>query len=338
MNNAMSQFFRIASAQLRCTLSGLGAAIAAVELRTADDTWLQVALSPRNFGTCAADPSLAGRTVAPCCGRVRDGVIEVLGQRFQLAKNEGENHIHGGPHGAAYQLWQCDSHSSDACAFSLRLPDGLDGYPGVRTLKAEYRVAGSMLRVTYSAVTDRPTWIDITNHAYWDLSGRFDGSAQDQLLEISADDCVQNDEHHLPVRVVPADGPFDFRQPVSPRERMRQYPSDSQIRIGRGYNHAFLLNRGHPYAAKLFCPESGIRMTLRTDRNAVVFYSGGFLDAQTQLKSGGCVPGCALALEAQEVPDPFHLAGRTAPVLMPGEPWQREISWEFSAGIPADQS
>ena len=331
----MNQFFLIASAQLRCTLSDLGAAIASVEIRTAEDTWQQVALSPRNFVTGAADPSLAGRTIAPCCGRVRDGVIEIQGKRIQLAKNEGENHIHGGPHGAAYQIWRCDSRSADMCVFSLRLPDGLDGYPGNRTLKAEYRIDGGTLKVTYSAVTDRPAWIDMTNHAYWDLSGRFDGSAQDQLLEISADHCVQNDDRHLPVCIVPADGPFDFRQPVSPREHMRQYPSDGQVRTGRGYNHAFLLNRDRSYAAKLFCPETGVQMTLRTDQNAVVFYSGGFLDAQTQLPGGGCVPGCALALEAQDIPDPFHLEGRTAPLLMPDTSWQRKISWEFSAGIPA---
>ena len=327
----MNKIFQIASGFLRCTLSGLGASILSVQVKSAGNTWTDVALSPLNFETGAADPSLAGRTIAPCCGRVRDGMIEIRGSSFQLAKNEGAGHIHGGPHGSAFQTWQEAGCSSDTCAFFLQLPDGLDGYPGNRTLKAEYHIAGRVLKVCYSAVTDLPTWIDMTSHVYWDLSGRFDGSALDQQLEIPSDLVVRNDAQHFPLSIADAEGPFDFRHPVSPRELMLRYPSDQQLSIGRGYNHAFLLSPGLPFAARLYCPDTGIRMTMRTDQTALVFYSGGFLDHQTELKNGRCVSGCALALEAQGVPDPFHLPGQSAFILFPGKAYQRTISWEFDS-------
>lgn len=330
--------FELRTPELRCALSALGAAIASLEVRDARGEFRNVALSPLNFADGADDPSLAGRTVGPCCGRVRGGEIEIAGRRIQLEHNEGDNHLHGGASGCARQVWQGEQVSPARVRFRLRLPDGLAGYPGNRTLTADYEASGSALRVRYAAGTDRPTWLDLTNHIYFDLSGRFDGSALRQVLQVAAERAVRNDEQHLPQEIVPAEGAFDFRKPHALADAMRAFPEEHQLAIGRGYNNALLIDGGLRrelgFCARLASPDSGIRMALDADATAVVLYTGGFLDGQTRLRDGGATPGCAVALEAQGIPDPFHLPGAAPEILLPGRTWRRTIQWSFDRLTP----
>ena len=326
----MNEFYQIATDAIRCTLSNLGASIVSVQEKNKRNQWTDVALSPTNFLTDTPDPSLAGCTIAPCCGRVRDGKIVINEKEYQLALNDGLNHIHGGPHGAAWQVWREEVISESTCRFSLTLPDGLDGYPGNRTLTAEYQVIGNALQVQYSAVTDQTTWIDMTNHVYWDLSGRFDGTALGQTLEIAADQVAFNDENHLIIVLAPVKDAFDFSTPNSPATLISAFPADRQIGIAHGYNHAYVLKKNSTYAARLFSRESGIRMTMYTNQPAIVFYSGGFLGKPTKLKGGFASPGCALALEAQGIPDPFHIEKVPTAILFPDQKYQKSIQWEFN--------
>ncbi len=329
----MPEFFKLHSPVLRCTFSALGAAIVTMEVQDARGRFLNVALSPLNFANGADDPSLAGRTIGPCCGRVRSGEIEIDGREFRLERNEGSNHIHGGSSGCARQIWQGERVSASRVRFRLRLPDGLAGYPGNRTLTADYEVSGSTLQVRYAAETDRPTWLDLTNHVYFDLSGRFDGSALRQTLQVAAECAVRNDEYHLPREIIPAEGAFDFRKPRSLADMLQRFSGERQLTIGRGYNNALLidgdLRKKLGFCAQLASLESGIRMTLDADAPAIVLYTGGFLDGATRLQSGGATPGCAVALEAQAAPDPFHLPGTLPDVLIPGRTWRRTIRWSF---------
>lgn len=325
----MTAFRRIQSDLIRCDLSVLGASIVSVQVKNRKDQWIDIALSPENFATGAPDPSLAGRTIAPCCGRVRDGSIEIGNKTYHLKQNDGQHHIHGGPHGTAWQVWQEEAASADSCRFSLCLPDGLDGYPGNRLLAAEYQVNENSLQVTYSAQTDRTTWLDMTNHVYWDLSGRFDGTAIRQRLEIAADRVAVNDENHLITALAPLPPAFDFSSPSVPAVLMSNFSADQQISIAHGYNHAYVLKKDRTYAARLFSAESGISMAVYTDQAAIVLYSGGFLGKSTKLKNGFAAPGCSLALEAQGIPDPFHVDGSSIPLLRPGQEYRKTICWRF---------
>lgn len=331
-------FYEIGAPGIRCRLSPLGAAIAALEVRDARGEFLNIALSPLNFRAMAPDPSLAGRTVGPCCGRVREGEIEIEGRRIQLERNEGSNHLHGGSSGCAQRLWEAERLSPSRVRFRLRLPDGLAGYPGERALSADYEASEDALQVTYAAETDRATWLDLTNHVYFDLSGRFDGAAMRQTLQAAAGCVVRNDRNHLPLVVSLADGAFDFLEPCALADKLAGFPGDMQLTFGRGYNNALLLSgalrRELGFCARLASPDSGIRMTLDTDAPAIVLYTGGFLDGQTRLRDGGATPGCAVALEAQGVPDPFHLPGAAPQILHPGETWSRTIRWSFDRPSP----
>lgn len=316
---------------LTCVLSSAGAAIADMVYHMPGGKDRRVALSPVP-NPKKADPSLAGRTVAPCCGRIRCAEIEIGGQKIALTKNEGPNHIHGGPGGAAFRVWDIAGRSENTVRFTLKLAAGEDGYPGNRQLTAEYTLDGATLSVRYRAETDAATFMDITNHAYWDVTGRFDGSAMDTLLEVPSLAHVVNAEDHLPLRIVPSEGTaFDFTNPAASSEQVRKFPNEEQLRIARGFNNALIIDRelaaARGFAARLTDPVDGVRMTMRTDQPCIVFYSGGFLGADTPIPEGHAVPGAALALEAQGLPDPFHLDGTKAEILKPGEVFEAGISW-----------
>lgn len=325
--------WRIENDEICCELNCLGASIAAARVRDGSGHYIEVALSPESFCAGGPDNAMAGRTVGPCCGRVAGGGIEIDGQRLALARNEGPNHIHGGPHGAALQIWTGEQLSPTSVRFTLDLPDGLDGYPGNRRLQADYALSGRTLRVQYAARTDRPTWLGLTNHVYWDLGGRFDGSALDQQLQIAAEKVIFNGPGHLPEAIHSVEGPFDFWTPKGLREAMESWPDHPQLVLGRGYNNAFLLSKERMAAlgcaARLCAPASGLSLRLRTNQPALVLYSGGFLDGDTRTRGGGASPGCAVALEAQHVPDPFHLPGQQPEILRPGETYLCQIEWAF---------
>ena len=159
-----NRFFEIASPALRCTLCDEGASIARVRVRRRDGAFTDVALAPQSLRDGAPDPSLAGRTIGPCCGRVREGIIQIDGEPLELSPNEGANHLHGGPHGAAEQRWAVEAHAPDRVTFALRLPHGLDGYPGNRLLKAAYSVTENALQLVLTGESDRATWLGMTSH------------------------------------------------------------------------------------------------------------------------------------------------------------------------------
>ena len=328
--------FLICSGQLRCELSPLGASIRRLQLRDGTDGWTDIALSPAQFVPGLPEPSLAGRTIGPCCGRIRDGEIRMNDLHLSLDRNEGDHHLHGGSHGCAFSFWKGSRISSGEVCFELSLADGLDGYPGNRVIRADYRVSDHELFVRYSAESDRDTVLDLTNHVYWDLGGLFDGSALDQQLEIAADTVVLNNKEHIPVSVAKAEAVFDFSRPRSFREMFSEYSDNEQLQIGQGYNNAFILNPAiqaeKGFAAQLRAGRSGITMTLHTDAPALVLYTGGFLGAETHLCThpGAASPGCAVALEAQYVPDAFHLPGFSPVLLRPDTVFTRNIRWSFT--------
>lgn len=326
------RYFEIQAAGIRCKLCSMGASIVLLEVPDASGAFLNVALPPTDFA--GNDPALAGRTVGPCCGRIKGGTIMIDGKAYQLERNEGANHLHGGASGCAWQNWRGEQLSPAHVRFEIELPDGLAGYPGNRRIAVDYTASEACLEAVYTVDTDFPTYINMTNHTYWDLSGRFDGSAMRQTLEIAADRYVRNSPDQALKDIVPAQGgAFDFTAPAVPADRLREYPQDAQLLLGNGFDNYFLLSDGlrreWGYEARLCSPDSGVRMTLYTDQTSVVFYSGGGLDARERLGGVRGGPGCALALEAQGLPDPFHLAGLDPDIARPGSTWQRAIRWQF---------
>jgi len=338
------------------TISTLGAAITEFSAPDKHGIFKNIALSLFPVSQYVNNTSYAGATLGPNAGRIRGGELSIDRKTYFLTRNEGVNQLHGGFDNFSFARWKISDISRDDNQAALTLEhtaaDGLDGYPGERRVSVTYTLDNSnTLTITFQAETDKPTWINLSNHTYWNLSGDFAHSAAGQVLTIHAQSVLYNDARDLPEAFHPVAGtPFDFRTARSVRDQLNAYPDDAQLAQGRGYNNAFLLERDVQTDAG--CPANGIRgnaapqtvrpvavltdegsgrrMTISTDYPSLVFYSGGFLGGSITLAGGiPGTPSCALALEAQEIPDALHLPDVPHPIARPGVLWQRTIRFAF---------
>lgn len=309
-------------------IDALGASIRGVEVADRWGRFSNIALCPEEPGD-----SYAGATLAPCAGRIRKGRLLIDGRAAQLSLNDGPNHLHGGG-SLSFARWRGEARSTaegEACALSITARDGLDGYPGERRFEVIYALTeDDQLIIRMRASTDRATWVNMSNHVYWNLSGDFSGTVDEHRLRVGADHVYLNDAAHLPIGRRPVAGtPFDFRE-ERPIWGGGGGEDDEQLAAARGYNHGFALN-GAP-AATLTDPVSGRRLRLYTDYPALVLYSGGFLHEGIALSGGGRArQRCALALEPQTLP------GSEAALLRPGEVRERTIRYAFDVDPPRER-
>ena len=290
-----------------------------------------------------AKPQYFGATVGRYANRIARGKFTLDGREYTLETNDGPNHLHGGVHGLDKVLWKIDDVSSGPSArvvLSHVSPDGAGGYPGTLTITATYSLNDrNELAVEYRARTDRPTIVNITNHSFFNLAGRDD--VLGHRLRLSADSYTPVDATLIPTgkhRSV-AGTPFDFRQARTIGQSIRA-GSDEQLRIGRGYDHNFVIV-GEPgpqrlrSAAWLEDPASGRVLEVLTTAPGVQFYSGNFLDG-TVVGKGGRIyrQGDALCLEPQLFPDSPNHPDFPSARLDPGREYLNMIVFRFSVSRP----
>lgn len=300
---------------MEVTVLEAGAALTGVCVPDRSGTFANVALPLKGTD----DPSCAGVTLAPFAGRIAGGKMEIDGQTYQLTLNEGCNHLHGGFDALHKKRWQCEGRFEDEdvqeIAFSACVGDGVDGYPGNRRFTVTYRLwRDQRLEILLTATSDKPTRVNLSNHAYFNLSGDFEANVSDHLLEVNADEVYFNDEAFLMTGRGKAPPALNFAK----MRRIGAPGGHVQLDGARGLNHCYVLRGGNDVPAAVLADErSGRRMRLFTDQPCVMVYSGGYLDN----------PNCAVALEAEEHPlSPYAPA---LPALYPGEVYRRRIVYQF---------
>ncbi len=279
-----------------------------------------------------------GAIVGRYGNRIGKGRFELDGVQYQLATNNGENHLHGGPRGFDKVLWDAQL-VEKAAGPSLELqyvsPDGEEGYPGTVTLKVAYTLTEeNELRIDYEGTTDKPTLLNPTHHSYFNLSGSFTETILDHLLIIEADSMTPVDSGLIPTGEIASveDTPMDFRSPAVIGARIND--ASEQLEFGKGYDHNFVL-RGSAgsvrKAAELYDPSSGRLMTVFTDQAGLQFYSGNFLNGTAEGK-GGISYGhrTGLCLEAQAFPDSPNKPHFPSVTLRPGQVYRQTTIYKFS--------
>lgn len=322
---------------LRVALSSWGASIFFIEQRNPDGTWTRITLGDGGIEDFRRNPYCFGATCGRFANRIRNGRFELDGHRYQLACNNGPNSLHGGDAPFHAREWMLGKLEENEVSFHLLSPDGDGGYPGSLQVTAEYRLAeDDMLEVDYTAVSDAPTVINLTNHVYWNLSGMPGTTISDHLLTIPAGRYLPIDADHLVTgEILRVDGSdFDFREATLLGKQLAS--SNSQIRDRHGFNHPFLIKgAGMRLAARLEHPASGRWMEMRCDQVAVHLYTGGYLDGPVPGKQGPVWPSLAgVALESGALPDtPNHPEFPGHCVLWPGETYRHRIKWSFGSSI-----
>jgi aldose 1-epimerase len=288
-----------------------------------------------------AKPQFFGATVGRYANRIAGATFTLDGKRYTLDKNDTTNTLHGGFHGFDKQLWTIDAVKSGPVAsvtLSRVSPDGEDGYPG--TLKASITYAldeKNQLTLTYSATTDKPTIVNLTNHSIFNIAGAASGkSVDDQILTVAADGYTPVDATLIPTGAITpvAHTDFDFRTGHRIGDHVRD-GSDPQIVLGHGYDHNWVLTAGVTqtphFAARLSDPVSGRTMEIWTTEPGLQVYTGNFLDGTVIGKDHEIYrQGDGIALETQHFPDSPHHANFPSTRLNPGQTYRQVSVYHFS--------
>jgi aldose 1-epimerase len=271
--------------------------------------------------------------------RIEDAEFELNGVTYQLAKNDGDNHLHGGLKGFDKVLWTAEiisRNGGQALKLTYRSVDGEENYPGNLDVTVVYTLTEeNELVIEYHAVTDRDTVVNLTNHAYFNLKGHASGDILDHELYINSDKITVIDNEGIPTgdfRTVKGT-PFDFTR-LTPIGRGIS-ANDEQIACGNGYDHNWVLNTSGKLtekAAEVFEPASGRFMEVFTTKPGIQFYSANFLDGS---RIGKCNVSykkrTGLCLETQFFPNAMKHKHFPSPVLKAGEEYKHTTIYKFSS-------
>ena len=260
--------------------------------------------------------------------RIAKGRFTLDGKDYQLATNNGPNALHGGTVGFDQRIWQAipsTSAAGETLTLTYHSPDGEEGYPGNLTVTVVYTLtADNSLRLDYTATTDQPTPLNLTNHAYFNLSHGTERDILAHELTLAADRYTIVDDTLIPtgeLRLV-AGTPFDFTVPHAIGERIAQVPG--------GYDHNFVLNNGLRVAASVYDPASGRTMDVTTDQPGIQLYTGNFLDGTLTGKDGTVYGQYAgFCLETQHFPDSPNQPDFPSTILRPGETFCSSTVYQF---------
>ncbi|WP_345714419.1 aldose epimerase family protein [Luteolibacter yonseiensis] len=283
--------------------------------------------------------SYFGATVGRFGNRIKDGKFSLDGKDYKLATNNDPGGIpcalHGGLKGFDKVVWTGKVIEGKGVEFSYLSKDGEEGYPGNLTVNVTYTLNDNdELKWVAKATTDAPTVLNIVQHTYWNLSGDHTTSINDHVLMLNADGYLPTDAGLIPTgKIDPVAGtPMDFTTPTAIGKRVDE--KFEALKLGGGYDHAWVLKKGEGVrlAARVKDPKSGRVLEISTDKPAIQFYGGNFLDGKAKGKDGiAYAYRTAFALETEGFPDAPNKPSFPSAVLRPGENYSHTMVFKFSA-------
>ncbi|KQS92449.1 aldose epimerase family protein [Chryseobacterium sp. Leaf394] len=277
-----------------------------------------------------------GAVVGRYANRISNARFAIDGREYQVTKNEGNNHIHGGKEGFANKIWRAEileKPECDSLALYYHSADGEEGFPGNLSVTVIYTLrADNALEIEYSAETDRATVINLTQHSYFNLSGKHSAEITDHELQIHADYFLPIDGNSIPTGKICSvkNTPFDFN---IMKEIGRDINHDhEQLVFGNGYDHCWVLKESESQiAGNLYHRKSGRNMEILTTEPGIQLYTGNFLDGKYETKTGGYNTfRTGLCLETQHFPNSPNQDHFPSTILNAGEFYKSKTIFRFS--------
>jgi aldose 1-epimerase len=295
-----------------------------------------VVLGYDNLNGYLKDSPYFGALIGRYGNRIAKGKFTLDGQAYTLATNNGPNALHGGLKGFDKVMWEAKilvSSGGPSLELKYVSKDGEEGYPGTLSVTAVYTLTeNNELKLQYTATTDKDTVLNLTQHSYFNLSGK--GTILDDIEMIPADKFTPVDSTLIPTgELKPVEGtPFDFRTPTAIGARIKQ--DDEQLKFGGGYDHNWVINKPMGQLglmAQVYDPNSGRVLEVLSTDPGLQFYTGNFLDGKITGKNGFKYEfRDAFCMEPQHYPDsPNHPEFPTV-VLKPGDVYKNTIIYKFS--------
>ncbi len=311
---------------IKAKIMTYGAAIVSLEVPGKDGQLTDVTLGFDNLADYEKNRVFFGATIGRFGNRIAQGQFTLDSVTYNLATNDGRNHLHGGVKGYDRVVWNAEAINDSvapAVKFTYLSPDGEEGYPGNLDVIVTYTLKDNELIISYEATTDKATPINLTNHSFYNLAG--EGTILDHELYINAPAYTPVDMTLIPTgELVPVEGtPFDFNIATSIGSRIEE--------VRGGYDHNYVLADGEGLilAAKLKDPKSGRWMEIYTTEPGIQFYSGNFLNGRQQRGERVFHQHTGLCLETQHFPDSPNKAEFPSTTLRPGEKYETTTIMKF---------
>lgn len=277
-----------------------------------------------------------GAAIGRYANRINQGRFVIDGDTIQLPQNNYGHCLHGGPTGWQYQVYEANQPNDSTVVLTLKSPDGDNNFPGNVDAQVIYTLnQDNSLDIRYSATTNKPTVVNMTNHAYFNLSGNPSNSIEDNILYLNASSFTPVDSTFMTTGEILSvkNSPMDFTTPNKVGININNF-ADVQIKNGHGFDHNWVLYTNGDIsvpAAILTSPESGITLTVYTDEPGIQFYSGNFLDGTVKGKNNIAYnKHAALCLETQHYPDSPNKPHWPSTVLRPGETYISHTIFKFN--------
>lgn len=282
------------------------------------------------------NPHFLGAVAGRFAGRIKGGAFSLEGRDYQLAKNANGHHLHGGDKGFSHVLWESaviHTEREASVEFTYISPDGEEGYPGTLEVKVTYTISDDTdeLFISYSAVSDQKTLVNLTNHSYFNLSGDLKEDVLNHRLTLDSSEFLELDEELIPTgELIGVErSVFDFRKGRKIQDGT--VSGDPQnLQAGCGYDHPFLLDSNQQGEIVLEDEKSGRRLIVETTEPAVVLYTGNGLEGTYSFRGTKARNYLGLCLETQGLPDSIHHPHFPTAVLKKGERFTSETCYSFS--------
>ena len=285
VNNQEISLFTLRNGDMEACVTNYGGRIVSLMVPDKDGRPRDVVLGHDNIRDYLEIDGNFGAIIGRYGNRINRGRFTLDSIDYQLPQNNYGHCLHGGPIGFHHSIWSATQTTDTTLVLALHSTDGDAGFPGNLNVEVVYSLTSDCgLKIAYTAYTDKPTIINLTNHSYFNLSGDHTKEITDELLTIKASGFTPIDSTFMPtgeIRSVKGTI-FDFNHMHAIGENINA--DNEQIINGMGYDHNFVLDKSCPFAAQLYDTVSGIVMTVITDQPGLQFYSGNFLDGQVRGK------------------------------------------------------